>query len=109
LIINLVSTIIGYVAVAILQFTFQDWAAKLLNTDSDQSAMAYYEVGPQTIITFAFVILVSWALSILIEGTILSLLEKNLAKNRIWYTMLIANTASYILPAIAIFVWLTSQ
>lgn len=109
LIINLVSTIIGYVTVAIMQFSFQNWAASLLNLDSDQSAMTYYEVGPHTIVTFIFVILISWALSVLIEGAILILLEKNLPKNRIWYTILIANIASYIPPAIVIFAWLALQ
>lgn len=106
---NLVSTIAGYAAAGLLLTTFQGWALALLGQESNDLSLTYFEVGPHTTITFVFIILISWALSILIEGGILGIMEKNLPKDRAWKTVFIANIASYILPVAFIFIWLATQ
>ena len=108
-IMNLISTIAGYLTAGLFLNTFQSWAAGILNLEGDQFSIMYYEVGRHTLITFILIILITWLLSVLIEGFILVLLEKNLDRRRIWQTTLTANIASYILPTIILIIWITTS
>jgi hypothetical protein len=108
LLMNLVSTIAGYVAAGLLLPILQSLANNLLNLETDDPFFLHYDkVGPHTMLTFVLIIVVSWLISFLIEGGILLILEKSLSGKDVWIASLVANIASYILPAVIILVWLT--
>jgi hypothetical protein len=108
LLMNLVSTIAGYVAAGLFLPSLQTLANTLLDLEtSDTFFLHYDEVGPHTMLTFVFIIVVFWLISFLIEGGILLILEKSLSGKDAWIASLVANIASYILPTVIILVWLS--
>jgi hypothetical protein len=108
-IMNLVSTIIGYFTAGLLFVSAQRWAITLLGIEGDPWMIAYAEVGDHTMIAFLIVFIATWALSVVIEGGILSLLEAHLPKGRLWTTILIANLASYIPPSVFFLYWISQN
>jgi hypothetical protein len=88
---NLVTTLIGYAIGSRWYFSdLYPWLAELAGLDG------YYDVGPHTGAFFLIVLLIQWALSVLIEGLLLTWLEPKVARSRIWLSSLLVNVGSYI-------------
>jgi hypothetical protein len=108
---NLASSATGFLASSALTSPIQNWFLPLFRPQLDPgeiSAILYYEVGIHTMAYFLALIFVLWLLSLLIEGGILKAMEPTLPTRELWQATALANTASYLLAAILIALWVSS-
>ena len=92
---NLVSGLLGFGGICF------GWPA--LSLFNERTGGSYYRVSPAAKQTTLLSMVIYWALSVVIEGLILTRLEKGQCPlHRIWSTCLIANILSYVALLVAL-------